>query len=208
MGPQRMTISARYVLLCAALMAPAWAAAYIPDTDPAKVSAAVGRRLGDVACRSSFGVAPSAIRTWRYRSENPKEPVRASVNCQADSSFKGMPARYRVECVLRRTNWQCDAAVRELLVRTDAGLVKVIPNDVSLQRTVDLVLALATVEYLESQDGVRIPIRGALSEGCWLRSSHAPDEVEATCGTSGIWVAFGGGQGGALRIVSVWWVYP
>jgi len=203
-----MMISARSVLLCVALMAPAWAAAYIPDADPVKVSAAVGRRLGDVACASSFGVAPSDIRTWRYRSKNSKEPVRADVICQPDSSFKGMLARYRVECVLRRANWQCDAAVRELLVRTDAGVVKVIPNDVSLQRTVDLVLALAKIESFESQDGVRIPIRDALSEGCWLWSTPAPDEVEARCGTSGIRVSLGGGQGEAPRIVSASWVHP
>ena len=119
-----------------------------------------------------------------------------------------MPARYKVACELRRSIWKCDAGDRELLVPTAAGVVGVMPNDVSVQRAVDTVQAMADVEYFESKDLGRIPIRSALSEGCWLTSMPDSETVEATCGTSAVWISFSSEQADGPRIVAASWVYP
>ena len=203
-----MTIFARFWLLCAALIVPGLAIAYVPDSDPVNVSAATSQRLGYIACTSSYSVTALTIRTWRYRSRDSIEPIRGNVICNADSSFKGMPARYKVACELRRSIWKCDAGDRELLVSTAAGVVGVMPNDVSVQRAVDTVQAMADVEYFESKDLGRIPIRSALSEGCWLTSMPDSETVEATCGTSAVWISFSSEQADGPRIVAASWVYP
>ncbi len=203
-----MTIFARFWLLCSAMTVPVLAIAYVPDSDPVNVSAATSQRLGYIACTSSYSVTALIMRTFRYRSRDSIEPIRGSVICNADSAFKGMPARYRVACELRRSVWKCDAGDRELLVPTAAGVVGVMPNDVSVQRAVDAVQAMAAVEYFESKDLGRIPIRGALSEGCWLTSMPGSETVEATCGTSTVWISFASEQADAPRIVAASWAHP
>ncbi len=197
---------ARRVVFVAALMAPALAMAFVPDADPVSVSVASSLRLGNTACTKAFSVAASEVRTWRVRLAGASEPVRGSVICDADSSFKGMPARYRVECSLHRTLWKCEAGIRELLVPTLVGVVGVIPNDVPVGRAVDSVQMLAAMEYVESKDFGRIPIKDSLAQGCWLASTSVADTVKVQCGPSAVWVALN--RDGVLHIERAAWSNP
>lgn len=197
---------ARLVALVSTLMAPALSMALVPDSDPVSVSVASSRRLGDTACTRVFSVAASEIRTWRVRSTGSSEPVRGSVICDADSSFMGMTARYRVECVLHRALWKCEAGIRELLVPTLVGVVGVIPNNVPVWRAVDSVQMLATIEHVESKDFGRIPIKDSLAQGCWLASTSVAETVKVQCGSSAVLVS--PNHDGALRIERAAWFNP
>ena len=197
---------ARWVVIVPALMAPALAKAYVPDSEPVSVSVASSRRLGNTACAKAFAVAASDVRTWRVRLAGASEPVRGSVICDADSSFKGMPARYRVECSLHRAVWKCDAGIRELLVPTPVGVVGVVPNDVPVWRAVDSVQMLAAMEHLESKDFGRIRIKDSLAQGCWLASTSVADTVKVQCGPLAVWVA--PNRDGVLHIERAAWSNP
>lgn len=188
------------------LMAPSLVMALVPDSDPVSVSVASSRRLGDTACTMAFSVAASEVHTWRVRSAGTAKPVRGRVICDADSSFKGMPARYRVECVLHRALWKCEAGIRELLVPTLVGVVGIIPNDVAVGRAVDSVQMLAAIEHMESDDVGRIPIKDSLAQGCWLASTPVAETVKVQCGWSAAWVS--ANQDGALHIERATWVNP
>lgn len=203
-----MMTPVRLLLLITALVAPCLASAYIPESDPAPVSAATRTRLAHTACASTFGVEADTMRTWRHRWDRQSQSIFGSVVCHADSSFRGMPARYRVACELQRTKWKCDGWSRELLVPTAVGTVVVVPNSVQVQQAVDAVRELATVEYFETEDLGRIAIRDSVPEGCWLTVEHSYKAIRVQCGPTLVWMSRDGSPDGGMRIDSASWVVP
>ncbi len=190
-----------FVLLLAACHLPQAALAFIPPSQSVPVSAAVRRQLEHAACRSSFSVGASAMETWRWSSDGPPDSLRARVSCQPDSDFKGVPARYHVDCERRGRQWICDAAYRELLVPTALGTVLVVPDGVHPQRAVDVIRWLASQEFLEVYPFGRIPMTDALEVRCFFGRQHEPTEVTLQCGSARVTVSLDEAGHVPLRIV-------
>lgn len=196
------------VPLLAACHLPQAALAFIPPSESVPVSATVRRQLEHAACKSSFSVGASAIRTWRWSSDGPPDLLRARVSCQPDSDFKGMPARYQVDCERHGRRWICDAAYRELLVSTAMGTVVVVPDGVHPQQGVDVVRWLATQEFFEAYPIGRIPMKDTLEEGCFFGRQLEPTEVTVECGSARFTVSLDEAGQETLRLVAAEWFNP
>ena len=196
------------VSLTAAWHLPQAALAFIPPSESVPVSAAVRRQLEEVACRSSFSVGASAITTWRWSSTGLPEPLRARVICQPDSDFKGMPARYRVDCERRGRQWICDAADRELLVQTAMGTIPAVLEGMGPQRAVDVIRWLASQESFEADPFGRISMKDALQEGCFIGRQPDPTEVTLQCGSAQFTLSLDEAGQLPLKIVRAGWFIP